>query len=358
MVGVMTYVLSALSLVFHLFLLLPLSSANIIKNGTIGFSWLWQCQCTFSKPFQPEESLIYWQSKALIVAHVYAKGKEEFKYQHQLFKNRTKIFPDQLSSGNFSLVIESLMLKDDKTAFEVIFINSTSDQPEKLCQVTLHVSAPFHEPKIEINQDEKIATCSTKGGYPKPEVTWRSGDLLEGHERTLELHETTITNETDDTYSIRSTVNITGLLKVTCTVYNPTSHQTLSATTDMTPSPPTPVFAVVCFSLSVAAALIILYCINRRCNQTNGKVSENSPPSPEDPTDSNMSGGNVHEGSVSQTGTRAVIFRSTRKSDGSVDSETNNLSTADTDAEQEKQEQSVSVKILDETNTPESDKDK
>ncbi|XP_023273400.1 uncharacterized protein LOC111663436 [Seriola lalandi dorsalis] len=220
------------------------------------------------------------------------------------------------------------------------------------------VLAPFHEPKIEINHDEKIATCSTKGGYPKPEVTWRSGDLLEGHERTLELHETTITNETDDTYSIRSTVNITGLLKVTCTVYNPTSHQTLSATTDMTPSPPTPVFAVVCFSLSVAAALIILYCINRRCNQTKGKVSENSPPSPEDPTDSNMSGGNVHEGSVSQTGTRAVIFRSTRKSDGSVDSETNNLSTADTDAEQEKQEQSVSVKILDETNTPESDKDK
>uniref|UniRef100_A0A3B4T4H2 Ig-like domain-containing protein n=1 Tax=Seriola dumerili TaxID=41447 RepID=A0A3B4T4H2_SERDU len=268
--------LFSLFTVFHLFLLLPLSSANIIKNGTRGFSWLWQCQCTFSKPFQPEESFIYWQgqSKAVIVAHVYAKGKEEFEHQDQLFKNRTKIFPDQLSSGNFSLVIESLMLEDDKTAFEVIFINSTSEQPEKLCQVTLHVSgqyfpvsSPFHEPKIEINQDEKIATCSTRGGYPKPEVTWRSGDLLEGHERTLELHETTITPEANGTYSIRSTVNITGLLTVTCTVYNPTSHQTLSATTDMTPSPLTQgtsiLFAVLCIALLVAVALIIVYCISK-----------------------------------------------------------------------------------------------
>lgn len=79
------------------------------------------------------------------------------------------------------------------------------------------------------------ATCSTKGGYPKPELKWSSGDGGTGLEpRELE---TNITVEEDATYSISSTVNITGFQKVTCRVYNPTSNQTLSATKDIQESP-------------------------------------------------------------------------------------------------------------------------
>lgn len=45
--------------------------------------------------------------------------------------------------------------------------------------------APFQEPNVEINQTEMTATCSTKGGYPKPELKWSSGDEGTG----LEPHE-------------------------------------------------------------------------------------------------------------------------------------------------------------------------
>lgn len=95
--------------------------------------------------------------------------------------------------------------------------------------------APFQEPNVEINQTEMTATCSTKGGYPKPELKWSSGDGGTGLEpRELE---TNITVEEDATYSISSTVNITGFQKVTCRVYNPTSNHTLSATKDIQESP-------------------------------------------------------------------------------------------------------------------------
>lgn len=89
--------------------------------------------------------------------------------------------------------------------------------------------APFHEPKIDIYQKEKTAICSTTGGYPQPEVTWSCRDHPEERERSLE-HDTLVISEEDGTFTIRSTVNITGLQNVTCSVYNPTSGQTLSIT--------------------------------------------------------------------------------------------------------------------------------
>ena len=96
--------------------------------------------------------------------------------------------------------------------------------------------APFQEPKLEINQSNKTATCSTKGGYPKPEIEWTSQDGRDQSERTLEQHEvqTTMNTEENGTYSISSTANITGSQRVTCRVHNPTSNQTLSVTDDMT----------------------------------------------------------------------------------------------------------------------------
>ncbi|KAG8000864.1 hypothetical protein GBF38_018135, partial [Nibea albiflora] len=128
---------------------------------------------------------------------------------------------------------EPLMLEDDRLSLEVTV---SGNQPaKKLCQMTLYIAAPFQEPNIEINQTEMTATCSTKGGYPKPELKWSSGDGETGLEPRELATNTTV--EGDATYSVSSTVNITGFQKVTCTVYNPTSNQTLSATKDMSPVP-------------------------------------------------------------------------------------------------------------------------
>lgn len=93
--------------------------------------------------------------------------------------------------------------------------------------------APLQDPHIEINQTEMTATCSTKGGYPKPEIKWSSVDRGTGPD-PHEL-QAIMTLEEDGTYSVSSTANITGLQKVTCTVFNPTSNHTTSETKDMTP---------------------------------------------------------------------------------------------------------------------------
>uniref|UniRef100_A0A4W6E1Q9 Ig-like domain-containing protein n=1 Tax=Lates calcarifer TaxID=8187 RepID=A0A4W6E1Q9_LATCA len=197
-----------------------------------GARCLWLCQHTVNEPFQPEQTYIYWQGQnnSNTVVHVYSRGTEEYQHQSKSFNNRTKIFPDLLSSGNFSLIIEPLMLKDDQTSLEVVFMQGNKER-EKPCQLTLYVAVPFQEPETEINQANMTATCRTKGGYPKPEIEWSSGDG-----RTILEVQTKMTSEEDGTYSVSSTADITGLQKVTCRVYNPTLNQTLSASKDMTSS--------------------------------------------------------------------------------------------------------------------------
>ncbi|XP_026151052.1 ICOS ligand-like isoform X2 [Mastacembelus armatus] len=256
--------LSGFLLVFYCIanMVLQVLSANIV-NGTRGASWIWPCHHTLSEPLQTGEISIYWQGQnnSHIVVHVYTKGKEDFKYQSQTFKNRTKIFPDQLSSGNFSLAIEPLTLRDDQTFLEVIL--APGNRPsEKLCQTSLYVAALFQKPQIEINQTEMTAACSTKGGYPKPEIRWS----FEGGVSRVGQHEvqTTVTYEEDGTYSVHSTANITGLQKVTCDVYNPTSNQTVSSTKDVPPhSPVSPGITAVIIIIIVVVIIIIIFAAYR-----------------------------------------------------------------------------------------------
>lgn len=95
---------------------------------------------TSIEPFYPKEYYIYWQSQheSNIVVHTWSKGKQESQYQTLSFRNRTKIFPDQLSFGNLSLVIEPLMLEDDQLSLEVTV--SGNKPTKKLCQMTLYIA--------------------------------------------------------------------------------------------------------------------------------------------------------------------------------------------------------------------------
>ncbi|XP_067458983.1 CD276 antigen homolog [Thunnus thynnus] len=375
----MMKVLSSVYLqVFHLVLLLPFSSENnsCQANGTRGAPWLWRCHHTFSKPFQPEKSFIYWQGQdnSGLVVYMYNKGKPDLKHQSQSFKNRTKIFPDQLHDGNLSLVIEELILKDDQTSLEVIF-NSPSESTKKLCQTTVCVAAPFQEPKLEINQSNKTATCSTKGGYPKPEIKWTSQGGQNQSERTLEQHEvkTTMTSEEDGTYSTSSTANITGSQRVTCRVHNPTSNQTLSVTKDTTLETPDKrhdlgigigfVVALVC----VVALIVILYLHRRRtsnwspqptANPSGSSASGGSAGGNAGEAPSNMQNRNVESADESEPetvnllpGHQSALYCLPVRRDGATASATNEDSSASEETNDRK-------KDADETKTTESDKDK
>uniref|UniRef100_A0AAZ1Y2E8 Ig-like domain-containing protein n=1 Tax=Oreochromis aureus TaxID=47969 RepID=A0AAZ1Y2E8_OREAU len=211
----------------------PLVAASSETNGTRGEPLLWQC--TLSEQFDPEKVGIYWQNQNNNeMLHYYRNGKEDLEHQSVSFKNRTKIFPDQLRSGNLSLIIDPLMPEDNLKSLKVVF-NHAGDIKDKLCQTMVHVAANFKEPNIEINQKKMTATCTTQGGFPEPELAWISTDH-EGHERALEPPDVLtlqIHKEEDGTYSIISTANFTGSKTVTCTVYNPTSNKTVGATADL-----------------------------------------------------------------------------------------------------------------------------
>lgn len=116
--------------------LVPVSSET---NGTRGAPLVLQCHHNLSEKFIPEQTSIYWQSNSSVL-HVFSKGQEEFQHQSESFKNRTAIFCDQLASGNFSLVINPLMLKDDQLSIEVAYI----PESRTLCQTTVHVAGIVH----------------------------------------------------------------------------------------------------------------------------------------------------------------------------------------------------------------------
>ncbi|XP_005745765.1 uncharacterized protein LOC102196298 isoform X2 [Pundamilia nyererei] len=179
---------------------------------------------THTSTNQPTLNTFHYQMK-------YKTRQEEFQHQSESFKNRTAIFRDQLASGNFSLVINPLMLKDDQLSIEVAYI----PESRTLCQTTVHVAARFEMPNIVVNTIDMMAMCATKGGFPEPELSWISVDH-EGHERTLEppdVQTLEIYKEDDGTYRVTSTANIRGSQKVTCSVYNPTSKETLSVIKDV-----------------------------------------------------------------------------------------------------------------------------
>lgn len=125
-----------------LVLLLPFSCENTSNqaNVTRGESWLWSCRHKLSKPFQPEESYIYWhgQNDSPPVLFMYNKGEPDLKHQTKSFENRTKIFPDELHYGNFSLVVEKMKLEDDQTSLEIIFLSA--DDTLRICQTTVYVA--------------------------------------------------------------------------------------------------------------------------------------------------------------------------------------------------------------------------
>lgn len=90
-------------------------------------------------------------------------------------------------------------------------------------------------PNIVVNTIDMMAMCATKGGFPEPELSWISVDH-KGHERTLEppdVQTLEIYKEDDGTYRVTSTANIRGSQKVICSIYNPTSKETLTVIKDV-----------------------------------------------------------------------------------------------------------------------------
>ncbi|XP_062287326.1 CD276 antigen-like [Scomber scombrus] len=219
------------------------------------------------------------------------KYKDQLKQRCPQACCRGYSLPDAASAHSNETKHEHASYRFNQGQEAEVFLESReeSDEPQSMerDEECKDESARLSEPKVDINKTNKTATCTTKGGYPKPEITWIIEDGVNQTERTLEPHQvqTTMTPEEDGTYSIRSTINVTVTKsqKVTCIVYNPTSNKTQKHYAKIPPVNTLGVGALVgvgigiviavVFAVGIGVAGIILW---RRRSRRRGTEAENS----------------------------------------------------------------------------------
>ncbi|XP_071210512.1 CD276 antigen homolog isoform X1 [Salvelinus alpinus] len=215
-------------LVVLLYVISVVSSTHPKKKtvvGIIGQPVLLPCgRSKLATPNYPTRTRIYWQDLIPRVLHVFKDGNEEYDHQHHLYKNRTTINTDQLASGNLSLLLNPVNVRDHGLTCNVFLIINGATSKE--CQITVDVTASYQKPKLTLNVTDMTLVCSTHGGFPEYQVTWRT------HNRTLERHEAVNKTAQDPgtgTYNISSRVNVTEGQHMTCSIYNPILNETQSS---------------------------------------------------------------------------------------------------------------------------------
>uniref|UniRef100_A0A3Q0TGM3 Ig-like domain-containing protein n=1 Tax=Amphilophus citrinellus TaxID=61819 RepID=A0A3Q0TGM3_AMPCI len=160
--------------------------------------------------------------------HYYKNGRENLDHQSLSFKNRTRIFPKELPSGNLSLLINPPKFLNESFSASHFFgglSEMTSCSPLS--------SVPYHTPTLEVDTETMSAACSIQGGFPAPEIQW----LLRhnGSHQSVEsrsVHTTMLQNSHSRLFSSHSTLRIPAGAHeaVSCLSHNPILNRTVSAT--------------------------------------------------------------------------------------------------------------------------------
>lgn len=165
---------------------------------------------------------IYWQTLENVPdsVHVYNDGKEESKDQSEKYKQRTKLFLDQLKNGNFSLQLVSIKVSDEKV-YECYY--QTDVVMKRVCKIHLQVAAYYKDPVLSHSQIDKNTeqfTCISKDGYPAPKVHWlfSNSEISADNYSTINVTQDPIT----ELYSVVSIITVRSEknISITCVIEN------------------------------------------------------------------------------------------------------------------------------------------
>ncbi|KAM8749725.1 uncharacterized protein AB9X84_014426 isoform 2-T2 [Acanthopagrus schlegelii] len=222
-----------LAVVFPLLLLLApiLGQRPQLLHVAVGGSVLIPC----SLPGYPHNlKWFYWQEDEYLVFHW--DGGKTIPVQNNKYKDRCQVFNSEFNSGNISIRLDNISLEDDEKTF-FAYVKFYDEQkkvfkhPEERCRSMLQVSAPYQDLVLTVNHTTNSATCSARGGYPAAQVSWKGLNRSSDEELDLQDAETFLQPDpTEKTFSFTNSVNVTGLKSVTCVVYNPHSHETITRT--------------------------------------------------------------------------------------------------------------------------------
>uniref|UniRef100_A0A667YGJ0 Ig-like domain-containing protein n=1 Tax=Myripristis murdjan TaxID=586833 RepID=A0A667YGJ0_9TELE len=128
-----------------------------------------QDSCVLPCTFKPAAGvIIHWiqQRTDNIQVHSFYDNEDQLDYQDQRYLNRTSLYKDQISGGNASLQLTAVTFQDQGRY--KCYIGTNQGNQETFIQ--LEVQAPVG--KIDIQQVGNTTTCSSKGIYPQPVLTW------------------------------------------------------------------------------------------------------------------------------------------------------------------------------------------
>ncbi|XP_046903519.1 CD276 antigen homolog isoform X2 [Hypomesus transpacificus] len=205
-------------------------------NVTVDHSILLPCQVKFStRPINLKNLYVYWQDNNEKVLFHYDEGKVLSENQNNLYKNRITASENNLAFGNISIKMERLTIQDNSKTVCAYYKEKIGEQNlvKCVCKSTIFVSVPFLKPELSVNNTAMLASCTTRGGFPQPELTWNHTFQNTSNNRIMKRSEagnTIRTVEQNGTYLVESAVTVTGSLSVTCRVTNPTSKQIVSNT--------------------------------------------------------------------------------------------------------------------------------
>ncbi|XP_071607816.1 ICOS ligand isoform X1 [Heliangelus exortis] len=181
---------------------------------------------------------VYWQieddQEECSVVHAMISGQDNESEQCIHFKNRTQLFWDRLERGDFSLLLLNVSQSDEHTYKCVVLQKTEYTRMIHQAKVVLSLAASYSQPVLigpirnsNSAGEEVTFSCRSGNGYPKPIVYW----INKTDNSHLPPSELKITNHTDGTYSVFSTLKVkaTSNMQIECSIENKVLRENLSA---------------------------------------------------------------------------------------------------------------------------------
>ncbi|XP_041082330.1 CD276 antigen-like [Polyodon spathula] len=131
------------------------------------------CSFSYKEGADLRGLVVTWQRPpADHVVHSFYYGRDQLDLQNEAYRNRTQLFPEQLTVGNASLRLKQVRGEDEGR-----YTCAVTNQVESTRgDVQLLVAAPYSEPQLAIflsNPGGHVTlTVKVTDGYPRPTLLW------------------------------------------------------------------------------------------------------------------------------------------------------------------------------------------
>ncbi|XP_058247356.1 V-set domain-containing T-cell activation inhibitor 1 isoform X2 [Hemibagrus wyckioides] len=134
--------------------------------GNLGQDVILDCNFQTKTSQVSSDVSITWQKDGLTgVVYQYQNNADHLTEQNTLFKNRAKLFPDAITTGNASLLLRTVRMEDEG----VYRCSVTTSGVTGTVSINLRVGV-FSAPNI--TSSNSMLTANAPRWLPKPDVTW------------------------------------------------------------------------------------------------------------------------------------------------------------------------------------------